>query len=332
MKLRSLFLPVTLILAGALLLPASGEDKKKKKKKSDSEEQQPPSMAEQIQQELQRRMGVQPTQKVPAVQAQPVKVRVANYTGRPVELVWLNPNGAQQSYGELPPLDPGAEVPVMQTYSGHQWLFRVNGRVIQAFTATNKRDQSLVLGQPRNANTNTNVTIIPPSEPVRRPHRTDPVAPVDNSPANFPPPSGGNSAPAVAQEFLRVHNDARARVGVAPLRWSNELARYAQQWADQLAASGQFKHRPPGSGYGENLFGGSVGYGPADAARHWLEEKSAYNGGPVTPQNFNAVGHYTQMVWSGTTEVGYGMATGRNGVVVVANYAPAGNRSGQKPY
>lgn len=321
MKLRFLCLPVLIIVVGATLLPAHAEDKKKKKKSSDSEEKQP-SLQEQIQQELQRRMGQQPA---PVVQGQAVKVRLTNYTGRPVELVWLNPNGTQQSYGELQPTEPGGDPAIIETYSGHQWLFRVNGRVIQTFTATNKREQSLALGQARN----TNIPPVVQVEPVRRPQRDPGTVPAVTNP---PPPSGGNSAPAAAQEFLRVHNDARARVGVAPLRWSGELARYAQQWADQLAASGQFKHRPPGSGYGENLFGGSVGYGPADAARHWLEEKSAYNGGPVTPQNFNAVGHYTQMVWSGTTEVGYGMATGRNGVVVVANYAPAGNRSGQKPY
>jgi len=325
MKLRFLCLTALIIVAGAILPPAHGEDKKKKKKSSDSEEKQP-SVAEQLQQELQRRMG---QQAAPVVQGQAVKVRLTNYTGRPVELVWLNPNGAQQSYGELAPTEPGGDPAVIETYGGHQWLFRVNGRVIQTFTATNKREQSLALGQVRK----TNVPPVAQVEPVRRPQRdSGTVPPVDNTSSNLPPPSGGNSAPAAAHEFLRVHNDARARVGVAPLRWSSELARYAQQWADQLAASGQFKHRPPGSGYGENLFGGSVGYGPADAARHWLEEKSAYNGGPITPQNFNTVGHYTQMVWSGSTEVGYGMATGRNGVVVVANYAPAGNRSGQKPY
>lgn len=325
MKLRLLCLPVLIIVAGATLLPAHGEDKKKKKKSSDSEEKQP-SVAEQFQQELQRRMGQQPA---PAAQAQLVKVRLTNHIGRPVELVWLNPNGAQQSYGELQPTEPGGDPAIIETYSGHQWLFRVNGRVIQTFTATNKREQSLALGQVRN--TNTNIPPVAQVEPVRRPQRGgDTVPPVDNLPSNLPPPSGGNSAPAAAQEFLRIHNDARARVGVAPLRWSGELARYAQQWADQLATSGQFKHRPPGSGYGENLFGGSVGYGPADAARHWLEEKNAYSGGPITPQNFNTVGHYTQMVWSRTTEVGYGIATGSNGVVVVANYAPAGNLSGQK--
>jgi pathogenesis-related protein 1 len=144
---------------------------------------------------------------------------------------------------------------------------------------------------------------------------------------------GGDQAPATAAEFLQVHNDARARVGAPALRWSDTLARYAQQWADQLASSGTFLHRDQTKdGYGENLFGGSAGFTPGDAARHWLKERSAYKGGPVTAANFNSVGHYTQMVWSGTTEVGYGIATGSNGVVVVANYAPGGNHNGQKPY
>jgi pathogenesis-related protein 1 len=140
--------------------------------------------------------------------------------------------------------------------------------------------------------------------------------------------------PSEAAEFLQVHNEARARVGVAPLRWSETLAQFAQQWADHLASTGTFQHRDQGqTGYGENLFGGSDGYSPADAARHWLEERAAYRGGPITAQNFQSVGHYTQMVWSTTTEVGYGLARGRNGmVIIVGNYSPGGNRSGQKPY
>jgi pathogenesis-related protein 1 len=150
------------------------------------------------------------------------------------------------------------------------------------------------------------------------------------------PPGAASAAdgmPQAAQEFLTIHNEARARVGVEPLRWSAQLARHAQQWADELATSGQFRHRDQtGTGYGENLFGDSDGFGPADAARHWLKERDNYRAGPITAQNFAAVGHYTQMVWRATTEVGYGVARGRNGVVIVANYAPGGNLVGQKPY
>lgn len=148
-----------------------------------------------------------------------------------------------------------------------------------------------------------------------------------------PAPPLNDRAPAAATEFLQLHNDARAKVGVPALRWSDTLARHAQQWADELAASGTFRHRDhTKTGYGENLFGGSKGLSPGDAARHWLTEKSVYRGEPVTPENFNSVAHYTQMVWSATTEVGYGIATGPDGVIVVANYNPRGNRNGQKPY
>jgi uncharacterized protein YkwD len=144
----------------------------------------------------------------------------------------------------------------------------------------------------------------------------------------------GGPMPAEAAEFLQVHNDARSRVGVGPLRWSESLARHAQEWADYLAASGSFRHRDSAkTSFGENLFGGTKGYGPGDAARQWLKERAAYRGGPVTPQNFSSIGHYTQMVWGATTEVGYGMARGRNGmVIIVGNYSPRGNLSGQKPF
>lgn len=156
-------------------------------------------------------------------------------------------------------------------------------------------------------------------------------APIRDVPV--PAPRAGDRVPAEANEFLQLHNDARARAGVPALRWSAVLARYAQEWADQLASSGSFKHRDQSkTGYGENLFSGSEGYTPADAARHWLKESAAYRGGPVTPANFNSVGHYTQMVWAESTEVGFGMATGSNGVVIVANYAPGGNHNGQKPF
>jgi hypothetical protein len=44
------------------------------------------------------------------------------------------------------------------------------------------------------------------------------------------------------------------------------------------------------------------------------------------------VGHYTQMVWRETREVGIGMAQSKHGLYVVARYSPAGNIVGEKPY
>jgi uncharacterized protein YkwD len=133
--------------------------------------------------------------------------------------------------------------------------------------------------------------------------------------------------------FLKVHNTARASVGVGNLIWSDSLAAGAQAWASKLAELDTLDHSKAEGAYGENLFSGSEGYTPADAAKDWLTEKDGYSGGAITMENFASVGHYTQMVWSSTTEVGYGVAKSTSGnVYIVARYSPAGNFLGQKPY
>src|SRR5205085_10452807 len=54
--------------------------------------------------------------------------------------------------------------------------------------------------------------------------------------------------------MVNQHNLWRDKVGCGPLKWSPELAKYAQQWADQLASRGcEMKHRPPDK-YGENIY------------------------------------------------------------------------------
>lgn len=40
-------------------------------------------------------------------------------------------------------------------------------------------------------------------------------------------------------ECLEAHNEYRAKHGVPPLKWSDELAAGAQKWADHLAATGE---------------------------------------------------------------------------------------------
>jgi uncharacterized protein YkwD len=65
----------------------------------------------------------------------------------------------------------------------------------------------------------------------------------------------GPSIGGMAQEILNAHNAYRSQVGVPPLQWSDNLAASAQQWANQLAATGTFEH----SGAGEKLAQGSTG-------------------------------------------------------------------------
>ncbi|MBU1986994.1 MAG: SCP-like extracellular, partial [Proteobacteria bacterium] len=49
--------------------------------------------------------------------------------------------------------------------------------------------------------------------------------------------SGSRFSLKEADHIVALHNTIRAEVGVGPLRWSEELAAYAQRWADHLASS-----------------------------------------------------------------------------------------------
>jgi pathogenesis-related protein 1 len=266
-----------------------------------------------------------------------VRLLVSNYSGRKVEIFWVDFNGGQQSFGKMPPQQPGEPPMSLNTFAGHVWMFVAQGRVLQTYTATAAGQQQVALGAAGGGggvvqNPPPNVVNPPPVVPIVPKVFTPPPVVVNRDPGTVVN-VGGARPPAEKAAFLKVHNDARAKVGVAPLQWSDALASYAQKWASQLAASGGFQHRDnSATGYGENLFGGSEGFTPADAASSWLEERASYHGGPVTPATASSVGHYTQMVWSSTTQVGYGIAHGRNGVVIVANYSPGGNFVGQKPY
>jgi len=147
-------------------------------------------------------------------------------------------------------------------------------------------------------------------------------------------------------KILDVHNSERAAVGVAPLTWSSSLAAAAQAWAQHLASTKQFKHDTVNTGglcpgptcIGENIAGfiddvsGKDQWGNNQGQALWVAEKSLYPGGP----SFYAVGHYTQMVWANTKQVGCGTAAPSPGghafSILVCRYDPAGNLPDQLPY
>ncbi|MDX2215638.1 MAG: CAP domain-containing protein [Oculatellaceae cyanobacterium bins.114] len=134
----------------------------------------------------------------------------------------------------------------------------------------------------------------------------------------------------MAQEILNAHNAYRSQVGVPPLQWSDSLAASAQQWANQLAATGTFEH----SGAGENLAQGSAGgFSVTQLVDMWGSEKQYFVYGTFpnisSSGNWSDVGHYTQLIWRNTTEVGCGLASGNGNDVLVCHYNPAGNVEGQ---
>ncbi|HOC24949.1 MAG TPA: CAP family protein [bacterium] len=176
------------------------------------------------------------------------------------------------------------------------------------------------------------------SEPASRMTANENAAPSSVLPAATE--GGGSGSVFTGEEadlLLTLHNRARAAAGTRPLKWSEELARYAQEWADHLAASATFDHRPESGRwkqlYGENLYMGTAAYyGLERAVDAWVEEKSRYNGGPISEANVAAAGHYTQVVWKNTRAMGCGKALRDGQLIVVCNYDPAGNVEGERPW
>ena len=146
-----------------------------------------------------------------------------------------------------------------------------------------------------------------------------------------PPP------PDFVRAIVAEHNAYRREVGVGPIAWSDALACGAQQWADHLIELGGLglQHSSPAErdGAGENLWIGTVGlFRPRDMVDGWGAERRGYRDEPITEGNVGQVGHYTQMVWRATKEVGCGLARGGRTDILVCRYAPAGNVLGRRPY
>jgi hypothetical protein len=139
--------------------------------------------------------------------------------------------------------------------------------------------------------------------------------------------------------LLAAQNVARAAVGVPPLAWNAQLAADARVWANELAATGRFEHSPDAPGaepQGENLWAGTPrAFSPESMVGLWTAEKADYRPG-VFPNNSRSgdverVGHYTQMIWRDTRQVGCATAVGQREEFLVCRYSEAGNVYGQRP-
>jgi pathogenesis-related protein 1 len=132
--------------------------------------------------------------------------------------------------------------------------------------------------------------------------------------------------------MLDAQNAVRARVGLRPFVWSDKLARAAQEWADLLVKEGSFRHRPD-SPWGQNLYAimGSE-YLPQQIVNGWAAEAKDYDLATNRCKEDHICGHYTQIVWRDTKQVGCAVARGGNREVWVCEYSPRGNHFGMRPY
>lgn len=134
--------------------------------------------------------------------------------------------------------------------------------------------------------------------------------------------------------ILDLHNRARADVGSPPLQWNRTLADHAQEYANVIAETGRLQHssRVGRENERENLVAGPRGGNtPLRMAEVWLDERQYFRPGVfpnVCAGNWSQCAHYTQMIWSTTTDIGCGFAS-KAYDALVCRYSPPGNRDGR---
>jgi len=132
--------------------------------------------------------------------------------------------------------------------------------------------------------------------------------------------------------LLAIHNRERTATGARPLVWDAALAAAAASYGRSLGPLGKLAHSPQASrpGQGENLWMGTRdAYALEEMAESWAAEKSLFRPGMFptvsTSRNWSDVGHYTQMIWKGTTRVGCAVHKSRQWDFLVCRYSPPGN-------
>ncbi|KAM7540499.1 hypothetical protein Aperf_G00000031439 [Anoplocephala perfoliata] len=169
--------------------------------------------------------------------------------------------------------------------------------------------------------------------------------PINDQGRNDGRDAGGNPADELKQ-VLELHNKYRREVAqgrvagqppsdkIRDLKWNDELARMAQAHSDKCGfnhnsyderATQTFKY------VGQNF---AVFSSIKEGVDKWFEEHKDYD------YNANSCrgvcGHYTQMVWADTTDLGCGATKcnyqGHMMYYLICHYGPTGNFNNQRPY
>ncbi|CAR29972.1 hypothetical protein ZYGR_0AD06630 [Zygosaccharomyces rouxii] len=161
-------------------------------------------------------------------------------------------------------------------------------------------------------------TTLSPSSSSQAPSSASSAAPSSASSSAAPSSSGSSD---FQNTMVDRHNDKRSQhQSTGSLEWDDELANYAQNYADKYDCSGDLVHS--NGPYGENL---AVGYDDEGTIDAWYDEIKKYSfSDPVFSES---TGHFTQLVWKSSTKVGCGskQCGGSVGKYIICNYNPAGN-------
>ena len=171
-----------------------------------------------------------------------------------------------------------------------------------------------------------------------------------------------NLTPQNIQLILKLHNDERILCAKKPLIWNDVLVQNAEIWATKLIndcpdeETNCLVHQIDNK-YGENL-SIMVNFNETEfdidselniGISEWLNEKPFYDGSAISKSgrpNGKVVGHYTQLIWGNTTQIGCAIARKKitrkhpyykkqiidNYIyILVCEYNPPGNYIGQIP-
>jgi len=138
------------------------------------------------------------------------------------------------------------------------------------------------------------------------------------------------------QDAVNRHNEVRDdHFKNAHLSWTSALEKSAKDCVDEIAESGDLKHCD--SGNGENLYASTADHNFVVAINPWVEEEPYYHYDTNECDSGEMCGHYTQVVWEDTKEVGCAKKQIPKGdykdwFVTICQYNPPGNYVGEKPY
>ena len=221
-----------------------------------------------------------------------------------------SPRSSQTQYSASgPPAAPAPALPPALAHATPQQIQQINTLIHGIIAAINR---ILVAYGFSNLVTPIPAPKPPPPLPPPRPAPSPP-----RKPPPSPPPTGSAAAD--------LHNSYRRKHGARDFKESSTITSRAQSYAQRCI----FEHERDGR-YGENLYMSSARENPSSALRNairaWYNEARQYSYGSG---GFSmATGHFTQVVWASTREVGCGVSHCNFGTIVVCKYYPPGNMLG----
>ncbi|XP_033102927.1 peptidase inhibitor 16-like [Anneissia japonica] len=132
-------------------------------------------------------------------------------------------------------------------------------------------------------------------------------------------------------EYRRITNPSAADMNL--LTWNDQLADSVQTWTEECVwdhGQVEFENQQYDP-MGQNLWRGGNKVS-VSAVRAWMNEDKYYNYTEHVCQPGKVCGHYTQVLWDTTKQMGCGYHSCEDGKTIVGcNYGPAGNYN-RRPY